>query len=89
MGDKDGRTRCHRHDGAAVLQPGAHGSLPFILIPTFRAINGELLPEHVRPAVELLWRERELFGVVGAQERLDHRDVRLFALGEHAEPATA
>ena len=48
------RTGRHWHDGAAVLQPGAHSSLPLILVPSFRAIDGELLPEHVRPAIELL-----------------------------------
>lgn len=87
--DDDGRTGSHWHDGAAVMQPGAHGSLPFILVPSFRAIDGELLSEHVRPAVELLGRERELLGVVGAQERLDHGDVCLFALCEYADPAAA
>jgi len=84
------RTRGHWHDGAAVLQPGARGSLPFVLVPSLGAIDGELLPEHVRrAAVELLGRERERLGVVGAQERLHRGDVRLFAVCEHADPASA
>jgi hypothetical protein len=47
-------TRRHGHDGSAILQPTTHGSFPFILVPSFRAIDRELLPEYIRPRVELL-----------------------------------
>jgi hypothetical protein len=47
-------TRRHGHDRSAILQLTMHGSFPFILVPSFCAIDGELLPEYIRPLVELL-----------------------------------
>jgi hypothetical protein len=49
-----GRTRRHGHDGSAILHPSTHGSFPFFLVPSFRAIDGELLSEYIRPCIELL-----------------------------------
>jgi hypothetical protein len=53
------RTRRHGHNGSAILHPTTHGDFPFFLVPSFRAIDGELLPEYIRaPAELLLERER-------------------------------
>ena len=59
------------------------------MVPSFRAINGELLSEYIRPRTELLLgRERQLY-IAGSRLCLHSRDVRFLALCEYADPAPA